>query len=444
MKRIGVKAWCGWRAYVLIFMVNSASEVLGALNQGRHVFASTGALLSKFRPRGYGEATMMNFLRTLSAVALLLGCATAPAPAQAQTSQAQWSGVDRIVAIGDLEGAYEKYLDMLRTAGLIDADGDWIGGRAHLVQLGDIPDRGPNSRAIMDHLMRLERQAQRAGGRVHALIGNHEAMNMQGDLRYVHPGEYAAFATRNSARVRNQFYQRYIDQTRANPPAGGLPTIDEAFRQRFDAEHPLGWVEHRQAWAPTGAYGRWIAGHNSVIRINDTIFLHAGIGPAFASADRAAMNRAIQTALNGHPDAAYPDIVTNQQGPLWYRGLAQNDEAAETANLEAVLAQHGVRRIVIGHTKLAPLVVPRFGGRVLVADIAVPRGHADPHAFVIIEGDRATAVHRGTRVPIDASTPQARCGYLAAIAALDAAESPVRTLAAQCAAGTETALQPVD
>jgi hypothetical protein len=163
---------------------------------------------------------MMHFIRTLAAVMLLFGCATAPAPALAQS---EWSGVERVVAIGDLEGAYEKYLDMLRTAGLIDDRGDWIGGRAHLVQLGDVPDRGPNSRAIMDHLMRLERQAQRAGGRVHALIGNHEAMNVEGDLRYVHPGEYAAFATRNSERVREQFYRRYIDHARANPPPGDRP-----------------------------------------------------------------------------------------------------------------------------------------------------------------------------------------------------------------------------
>jgi hypothetical protein len=388
---------------------------------------------------------MIHLARTLAALVLLLGCATAPAPAQAQARQAEWSGVERIVVIGDLEGAYEKYLDMLRAAQLIDARGNWVGGRAHLVQLGDIPDRGPNSRAIMDHLMRLERQAQRAGGRVHALIGNHEAMNVEGDLRYVHPGEYAAFATRNSPRVRDQFYQRYIDQVRASPPAaGGLPTIDEAFRQRFDTEHPLGWVEHRQAWAPTGAYGSWVAGHNSVIRINDTLFLHGGIGPAFAGVDRATINRAVQAALNGRPLEAYPDIVTNEQGPLWYRGLAMNDEAAETANLEAVLAQQGVQRIVVGHTKLAPLVVPRFGGRVLVADIAVPRGHSDPHAFVIIEGDQVTTVHRGRRVAINASTPQARCAYFAQIAALDAASSPVRTLAAQCAAGAEAAPQPVD
>lgn len=386
---------------------------------------------------------MTSIFRTIAALVLLVGCASAPAPAQAQSSSAQWTGVERIVAIGDLEGAYEKYLDMLRTADLIDAQGNWSGGRTHLVQLGDIPDRGPNSRAIMDHLMRLERQAQRAGGRVHALIGNHEAMNVEGDLRYVHPGEYAAFATRGSARVRDRFYRRYIEQVRANSPSGAAPTIDEAFRTQFDADHPLGWVEHRQAWAPSGAYGRWVADHDTVIRINDTLFLHAGIGPAYAGADRAAMNRAVQAALNGRPLEADADILTNEQGPLWYRGFAMHEEAAEAANLDAVLAQHGVRRIVIGHTKLAPMVMPRFGGRVIIADIAVPRGHTDPHAFVVIEGDQVTAVHRGQRVPLDASTPEAQCAYFESIAALDPPDSPVRQRAAQCA-GAASALEPAN
>ncbi len=127
----------------------------------------------------------MNALFRLFAAALA-GLFLAAAPAFAQ---AQWDNVSRVVAIGDLEGDYEKFTDMLRTAQLIDARNNWSGGAAHLVQLGDIPDRGPNSRMIMDLLMRLEPQARRAGGYVHALIGNHEAMNVTGDLRYVDPGE---------------------------------------------------------------------------------------------------------------------------------------------------------------------------------------------------------------------------------------------------------------
>lgn len=348
-------------------------------------------------------------------------------------AQSEFDGVERIVVIGDLEGAYEKYLDMLRTAGLINARNDWTGGRAHLVQLGDIPDRGPNSRAIMDHLMRLERQARRAGGRVHALIGNHEAMNIEGDLRYVHEGEYAAFATRNSARLRDRFYAQSVAYLRNNPPPEGLPAFDDAWRAQWYAERPLGYVEHRQAWAPTGPYGRWVTGHNAVLRINDTLFMHGGLGPSFLAPDRDTLNRAVRGALRGQPVAGFENIVTNQEGPLWYRGLARNDELAEAPHVDALLQRHGVRRIVVGHTKLAPAVIPRFGGRVLVADIANVANHPDPHAFVIIEGETAIAVHRGRRVPITAETAEQRCAYFAAIAALDPAGGPIARLAETCA-----------
>ncbi len=352
-------------------------------------------------------------------------------------AQAQWDNVSRIVAIGDLEGDYEKFTDMLRTAQLIDAHDNWSGGTAHLVQLGDIPDRGPNSRMIMDLLMRLEPQARRAGGYVHALIGNHEAMNVEGDLRYVHPGEYAAFVTRNSTRERNRYYDRYVAALRANPPPSGLPTFDAAYRTQWNQEHPLGWVEHRNAWAPTGHYGQWIASHDAVIRINDTLFLHAGLGSAFAAAPREGMNDAVRLNVRGQASPAFPDIQHNQEGPLWYRGLSQNPEATETANLENVLRGQGVARVVVGHTKVTSTVLPRFNGRVLVADIGVPGSHSDPHAFLIYENETWVTVHRGQRVPITASTPQETCAYLGRIAGLDNGSGPVAELArTQCAAPT--------
>jgi hypothetical protein len=373
---------------------------------------------------------MMTLIRTLAAALAALFLSAAPAAAQAQ-----WDNVERIVAIGDLEGDYEKFTDMLRTAGLVDARNRWSGGRTHLVQLGDIPDRGPNSRMVMDLLMQLEPQAQRAGGRVHALIGNHEAMNVLGDLRYVHPGEYQAFATSRSARVRNQYYTRFVRSLRTNPPAGGAPTIDAAYRAQWDQEHPLGYVEHRQAWAANGRYGRWVARHDAVIRINDTLFVHGGLGPSFAAAPRPAMNDAVRSEVRGQRSAAFPDIVENQEGPLWYRGLSQNPEATEAARLENVLRSQGVARVVVGHTKVTSTVLPRFNGRVLVADIAVPRGHSDPHAFLIYENGAWTTVHRGQRVAVNASTPQATCAYLRQIVALDNGAGPVATLEqTQCAA----------
>lgn len=369
---------------------------------------------------------MKKFLTLVFAVALV-ACATPSALAQSA-----WDNVERVVVFGDIHGDYAKFEDQLRQAGLIDARGNWAGGRTHLVQLGDVPDRGDGTRRVLDHLMRLEPQARRAGGYVHALIGNHEAMMIEGDLRYTVPAEYAAFADRQSARRRDAFYARYVAALRAQPPAAGLPAFDAAFRAQFDAEHPLGWIEHRAAWSLTGTYGRWVAGHEAVIRINDTLYLHGGIGPQFVAYDADTLNNAIREALQGRPERTNgPHDVLGEAGPLWYRGLAQHDEAAETPHVQAVLAKYGVRRVVLGHTKRYSTVYPRFGGAVILTDIAVPSSYSDPHAFLIQEGAMLTTMHRGQRVSLRTSGP-ALCAYLGDIAAADPAGSPVAALQQQC------------
>ena len=345
------------------------------------------------------------------------------APAQAQT--AAWDHVARVVVIGDLHGDYAKFHDQLSQAGLIDARDKWSGGKTHLVQLGDVPDRAPDTRKILDLLIKLEPQARRAGGFVHALIGNHEAMNMEGDFRYTTPGEYAAFADKDSPRRRDAYYAATVEALKAKPPAAGLPVFDDAYRASFDATHPLGWVEHWAAWSAEGVYGRWVLTHSAVIRIDDTLYMHGGVGPEFLPFDVDVMDKAVITALRHQPEVAGGphDILWNQQGPLWYRGLAMNEEAAESPHVAAALARYGVRRIMLGHTKRYSMVNSRFGGAVILTDIAVPSGCVDPHGFLIKEGDVLTAVHRGQRLPLGV-TGEAHAAYLAKVAALDKAAGP--------------------
>ena len=74
----------------------------------------------------------------------------------------RWEGVERIVAIGDLHGDYENYLEVLRIAGVVDKRGKWSGGKTHLVQTGDIPDRGPDTIKIIKHISKLAKQAVEA------------------------------------------------------------------------------------------------------------------------------------------------------------------------------------------------------------------------------------------------------------------------------------------
>src|SRR5262249_10535598 len=110
-------------------------------------------------------------------------------------TQAVWTGVDRVIAAGDIHGDYEQFTAVLKSAGLIDFFAKWNRGCPPPGPTRGRVGRGPNSRAIMDLLQKLEKQAAAAGGGVHCLIGNHEAMNIYGDLRYVSAGEFASYRT---------------------------------------------------------------------------------------------------------------------------------------------------------------------------------------------------------------------------------------------------------
>src|SRR5262245_50081283 len=127
----------------------------------------------------------MRILRRTAAALLLVLLVWAPArraPAASRPS-CEIDGVDRIVAVGDVHGAYDRLLEILETAGIVDARHHWAGGKTHFVQLGDVLDRGADSRKALDFLKKLQEEAERAGGAVHLLLGNHEVARMLGDLR---------------------------------------------------------------------------------------------------------------------------------------------------------------------------------------------------------------------------------------------------------------------
>lgn len=212
----------------------------------------------------------------------------------------RWEGVERIVAIGDVHGDYDNYIQTLQAAGVVNRRGRWTGGETHLVQLGDIPDRGPDTLQIIRHLSRLATQARRAGGRVHHLIGNHEAMNVSGDLRYVDPGEYEAFVTRDSRRIRDRYFDALMSHLREQDPEryAGLPAD---FRAQWEETHPLGWVEHRLAWDPRvnpeGELYQWVMSSPVAVQLNDLVFVHGGISADYCRYELDALTGMVHQAL---------------------------------------------------------------------------------------------------------------------------------------------------
>jgi len=309
-----------------------------------------------------------------------------------------WEGVGRIVAVGDVHGDYDQLVAVLKTAGLIDDQLNWAGGKTHLVQNGDVLDRGPDSRKAMDLLMRLEKQAEEAGGYVHALIGNHEAMNVYGDLRYTSAGEFASY--------------RDEDYEKKHPP---------------DGAHPPGYAEHRMLFSPDGYYGKWIVSHDTVIKINDSLFLHGGISAKYASTKIREMNERVRQELKGDPAKLEGGIVKDPDGPLWYRGLSTGDVSLEPL-VEKIRKNFGVERIVLGHTYADAAITPRFDRKVILIDIGLSRVYdgIGKVGCLVIEGDQVYVLHRGTRLELPSDKGKDLLRYLKQAAALDPPPSPLQ------------------
>ena len=342
------------------------------------------------------------FWSLLALAALLLPATARPQPAQ-----------QRIVAVGDLHGDYDAWAAIARQAGLTDARGKWAGGNATLVQLGDVVDRGPDSLKIIRHLMKLQREAPKKGGRVVALVGNHEAMMMTGDFRYVHPGELTGFITSQSGQVRDRVYEANRKAIEAAYKARDPAMTPEAIKAAWIKTMPLGQLEYQSAWAPDGELGKWALANPAVVKLGDTLFVHGGISAAYASLPIDGINRQVAEALkaqNQSPTA----IITHPQGPLWYRGLIsrgdgdeatvapipQNETVALTIDQEVdlVLKSYGVKRIVVGHTPSREGIVAGLNGRLWRADSGISRAYGGTLSYLEIMGDRVTA-HTVPRPP---------------------------------------------
>ena len=314
-----------------------------------------------------------------------LGCLLAVL-ALAVSAVATAAPVHRIVAVGDLHGDFAAWRDIARAAKLIDGKGAWIGANTVLVQTGDVVDRGPDSLKIIQDLVRLQREALRAHGQVIALVGNHEAMNVTGDLRYVSAGDYAAFTDRRSAERREALYTANKEVIEAAYRQRDPQMSSEAIKQAWIATTPLGVLEHQAAWRPDGQIGRWIVGNPAAVLLDGTLFVHGGISPAYAHVAIDEINRQVGAALSAQT-ATDQAILNDPLGPLWYRGLA--DEASQSTDesgvpvpvaldappietqLETLLSAYGAKRIVIGHTPMLSGIGVLYDGRLIRIDTGI-------------------------------------------------------------------------
>jgi hypothetical protein len=232
----------------------------------------------------------------------------------------------RVIVMGDIHGDFDRLTSMLRKTELIDDSQRWIGQDAVLIQVGDFTDRGPRVRDVMELLMRLQSEASDAGGEVVVLLGNHEMMNIVGDLRFVTEEIYRSFSDENSPQRQQEAYQKYlfvVDRIARRSP-GGDRQLDEPSRVEWFASHPLGYVEYREEMGPEGKYGKWLRTLPAVVRRGSMIFVHGGIAPSLSELSIAEINSRIDD--------------ERRQFDLWVKALEESQVAAPFFSLEETLA----------------------------------------------------------------------------------------------------------
>ena len=330
-----------------------------------------------------------------------------------------WDQVDRVVAIGDLHGDYANYLKALEAAQIVDARGQWSAGETQLVQLGDVPDRGGDTLKIIAHLKKLAAQAHAKGGFVHTLLGNHEAMNTYGDLRYVSAGEYAEFAGHDAKKWRDTYFESVLADMKTREPEK-FAALPADFRDSWNATHPLGWVEHQRGWNPKwnpkGEYYEWALQDPVAIQINDLVFLHGGISGAYCQNSLASLTEKAREALRQN-DPATPSVLTDENGPLWYRGLAGVEPIAAPETVQATLEHLGARHLVIGHTPTHGAVWPRYGARVIQVDTGMSAVYGGHVAYLEETKDGLFAGYASGKVRLPADDA-GRVDYLKQVIAL--------------------------
>jgi len=267
-----------------------------------------------------------------------------------------------------------------------------VGGKTHLVQTGDVLDRGPKAKDIFDLIQRLEKESVAAGGRVHFLVGNHEEMNILGlsfRYGYVTPEQFRSFLPADYVAAKEAQFKEKAGN------GGDLTKLWDDLRNDSDAQSLYTRTFNAD-------YGTWIAEHNAVIKINDTVFLHAGFSEPFSTWKLETINSVLTRELKRimddveygrQPSLRGTRIVYQPQGPLWHRDLVSKDEALMQDEFNRILANLGAKSMVVAHTPTQSAVslayMNRFGERLFMIDTSISSFmgmESHPSALIIKKG----------------------------------------------------------
>lgn len=281
-------------------------------------------------------------------------------------NDAIYKGVDKVVAVSDVHGKYEILINMLISQRVIDEKHQWIFGQNHLVIVGDNFDRGDKVVEILWFLFYLQKKAEAEGGKVHMLLGNHEVMTINGDLRYVN--------------------RKYLYTS-----AAFTTPYNEFFREG-------------------SILGDWITTHKIMVSIDKRLFVHAGISPELLVLNYSLkkINKVFQKSILRQPKEKIKrnlelSFLVNGEGPIWYRGYFENGTLNQDS-VDMILEKLGQKNIIVGHTSMRE-INPFFERKIIGIDNSIKQGSKGQ--VLIIENDQFyVGDQEGNQTPLKLTSPK--------------------------------------
>ena len=173
------------------------------------------------------------------------------------------------------------------------------------------------------------------GGQVHVLLGNHEVMVLNNDLRYLH---------------RKYVFTSALFTTR----------YDQFFRQG-------------------SILGDWLSAQPVMVSINKVMYVHGGISNAVLGLDMTIdqINKTyIDQLIRKGDEEGLDEILSTlyyEEGPLWYRGYFDTAEVSQQT-IDKILHTLGQDAIVVGHTSMSD-ITSLYEGKVIAVDCSIKIGN---------------------------------------------------------------------
>lgn len=256
-----------------------------------------------------------------------------------QIEKSEYQNVNKQLVMSDIEGNFFAFRTLLQSAGVIDKNYNWTFADGHLILLGDFFDRGDQVTELLWLIYSLEDKAKAAGGYVHFVLGNHEIMNLSGDLRYLVP--------------------KYINNALL---------LKENYMDGLLGEN--------------SEIGRWLRTKNVMEKVGDVLYTHGGIS-VYLNKSNTSPEEVNKLARPFYADTtfAYPDsnteLIYSNNGPFWYRGFYNKTNADPVSHIDRILKRYNVKQIVTGHTIIADTVSMMHDGKLFNVDVHHAKGHSE-------------------------------------------------------------------